>query len=172
MNNGNLPDGCIVISNQIEDPMPKEDLLKNHFLFFLLGILFLVGCETVGAPASGISTDSSLTYQREGGLAGINQEWIILPDGRIIAPDGEEMQVPPQEAVDLLSRSAEIEPASTSISYVAGDECCDQFFYTIIIKVGDQEITLQTSDGANHPESITSLIEDIEQLISMAEPAE
>ena len=152
--------------------MQKVNPLSNYFLLLLLGVLALAACRAEDTPESGSSTDSSLTYQREGGIAGINQEWIIFSDGRVIAPDGQEMQVSQQEAADLLSRSAEIEPSSLSKSYVAGDECCDQFFYTIIIKVAGQETTVHTSDGANHPEAITLLIEEIESLVSTAEPAE
>ncbi len=152
--------------------MQKFYLLNNYYLFLVLGVLVLVACNAKDTPASGISEDTSLTYQREGGVTGINQEWTIYPNGRIIAPDGQEMQVSQEATADVLSRSAAIESADLSKSYVADDECCDQFFYTIIIKVGDQETTLHTSDGANHPESITLLIEEIERLIATAEPVE
>jgi len=80
------------------------------------------------------------------------------------------MTVPPQDVIALLAKAAAVESSSLQKSYVPEDACCDLFIYTIIVKVGDQETMIRTSDGAEQPEQITSLLSDIENLILMAEP--
>jgi hypothetical protein len=144
--------------------------IKAHFIWLLIGLLGLAACAPDAAPVEGVSTDIVITYQREGGVAGITQEWVIYPDGKIIAPGGQEMKVPPHEVIALLAKAAEIESSSLKESYVPDDACCDQFIYTIIVKVGDQDTTIRTSDGAEQPDQLTSLLTSIEDLLSQAEP--
>ncbi len=144
--------------------------VKTHFILLIIGLLGLAACRPGAAPVPGVSTDIVITYQREGGIAGITQEWIIFPDGRIIGPGDQEMTVPPQDVIALLAKAAAVESSSLQKSYVPEDACCDLFIYTIIVKVGDQETMIRTSDGAEQPEQITSLLSDIENLILMAEP--
>jgi len=144
--------------------------IKAHYIWLLIGLVGLVACGPDTAPVRGVSTDIEITYQRQGGVAGITQEWVIYPDGQIIGPGGQEMKVPPQEVIALLAKAAEIEPSSLKESYVPDNACCDQFIYTIIVKVGDQETLVRTSDGAEQPEQLTSLLTGIEDLLSRAEP--
>ncbi len=143
---------------------------KVRFIWLLIGLLGLAACGPDAAPVKGVSTDIVITYQREGGIAGITQEWIIYPDGQIIGPGGKEMEAPPQDVIALLAKAAEIESSSLKESYVPDDACCDQFIYTVIVKVGDQETKVRTSDGAEQPEQLTSLLTGIEDLLSKAEP--
>ena len=144
--------------------------IKARFIWLLLGLLGLAACGPDAAPVKGVSTDIVITYQRQGGVAGITQEWVIYPDGKIIGPGGQEMKVPPQEVIALLAKAAEIESSSLKESYVPDNNCCDQFIYTIIVKVGDQETKVRTSDGAEQPEQLTSFLTGIEELLSQAEP--
>ena len=57
-------------------------------------------------------------------------------------------------------------------SYIPESDCCDQYTYTITIKIGEQEKTVQTSDGSDHPEQLTAVLVAIEDLISAAETLE
>ena len=144
--------------------------IKACFIWLLIGLLGLAACGPDAAPVKGVSTDIVITYQREGGVAGITQEWIIYPDGQIIGPGGKEMKAPPKEVIALLAKAAEIESSSLKESYVPENACCDQFIYTVIVKVGNQETKVRTSDGAEQPEQLTSLLTGIEDLLSKAEP--
>jgi hypothetical protein len=146
--------------------MRKNMQIKAHFVWLLLGLLGLAACSPDTAPVRGVSTDIMITYQREGGVAGITQEWVIYSDGKIIGPGRQEMKVPPQEVIALLTKAAELESSSLNESYVPDNACCDQFVYTIIFKVGDQETMVRTSDGADQPEQLTSLLTSIEDLLS------
>lgn len=145
---------------------------QNHafFIWLLIGLLGLAACGPDAAPVRGVSTDIEITYKRQGGIAGITQEWIIYPDGRIIGSEGQELKVPPEQVISLLAEASEIDSSTLQESYVPDNACCDQFIYTIVVKVGDQETMLQTSDGAEQPEQVTSFIISIENLISQAEP--
>ena len=144
--------------------------VATHIILLLVALLGLAACRPDEASSRAVSTDIVLTYQREGGIAGITQEWVIYPDGHIIGPGDQEMKVPPQEVIALLAEAAEIESSSLQESYIPEDACCDQFTYTITIKVGDQETTIQTSDGAEQPEQLTFLLTSIEELLAQAEP--
>ena len=62
--------------------------IKAHFIGLLIGLLGLAACGPDTAPVRGVSTDIMITYQRQGGVAGITQEWIIYPDGQIIGQGG------------------------------------------------------------------------------------
>ena len=150
--------------------MKNKFRVKAHFILLLIGLLGLAACKSDSAPVPGVSTDIVITYQREGGFAGITQEWIIFPDGRIIGPGDQEMMVPSKEVIALLAKAAEVESSSLQKSYVPEDACCDQYIYTVIVKVGDQETMVRTIDGAEQPEQLTSLLSDIENLILMADP--
>jgi hypothetical protein len=150
--------------------MRKNIQIKTHFIWVLIGLLGLAACSPDAAPVKGVSTDIMITYQRQGGVAGITQEWVIYPDGQIIGPGGKEMKVPPQEVITLLAKATELESTSLKESYVPDNACCDQFVYTIIVKVGDQESIVRTSDGAEQPEQLTTLLTGIEDLLSQAKP--
>jgi len=144
--------------------------LKAQLIWLLLGLLGLAACGPDAAPVKGVSTDIKITYQRQGGVTGITQEWEIYPDGRIVGSGGQELQVPPQQVISLLAEAAQLQSSSLQDTYVSDDACCDQFIYTVIVQVGDQETMIQTSDTAEQPEQLTSLLTGIEDLISNAEP--
>lgn len=152
--------------------MVKYILVKTVLIFSLFGLLGLAACGPDPTPVKGVSTDIVITFQREGGFAGINQEWLIFPDGRVIGPGGQEMQAPPEDVIALLAKSAQIESTSMEKSYAPDDACCDKFIYNIIVKVGDQETRIRTTDGADHPDQVSSLFTGIQGLILAAEPVE
>ncbi len=152
--------------------MKRDIRFKTHMILLLVGLLGLAACRTGDPAVRGVAADIEITYQREGGIAGISQKWVIFPNGRVIGPGEQELAVPPEEVIALLAKASAIETSSLQESYISEDACCDQFTYTIIVKVGEQETVVQTSDGAEQPEQLASLLMDIEELISKAEPLE
>src|SRR3990170_256215 len=54
-------------------------------------------------PGSDKTGTAAIVYERNGGLAGISEEWTIYPDGRILSDQGEEYLVSPERVSSLLS---------------------------------------------------------------------
>ncbi len=152
--------------------MFKQIQLNLFFLFVFAGLFPLVACAPDAQPIRGVATDIEITYRREGGIAGITQEWTIYPDGRIVNPFEQEFQTPPEEVIALLAKLEEINSSSTQEAIIYEDSCCDQFTYTIIFKVGDRETLIRTSDGSDHPQEVSSLLTEIKSLIAQAEPVD
>lgn len=140
------------------------------YSLLLLALFALAACSPEGPAVQGVSTDFEVTYRREGGFAGISQEWMIFPDGRIVAPDGQEMLAPAEDVIALLAKLKALELLALSENYSDDDACCDLFIYTVTFRIGDETTVLQTSDGADHPEEVSLLLADIEGLIAKAEP--
>lgn len=140
----------------------------------LIGILALAACaapassprregepdaETpVVAPAEGDSRPSGklgealgeavIIYERSGGLAGVSEQWSIYPDGRILAGDGREWQVEPEQVKQLIG---EIEASGffdLSGQYMPRNPCCDRFTYSLVVRNGDKINRVTTIDAA------------------------
>jgi hypothetical protein len=143
------------------------------FIWFVSGLLGLAACGPDIASEKGIATDIVIVYQRAGGFSGITQEWTIHPDGRVQQDPGEnQLAVSPNRVIDLLAMTADAGFSDLQDSYIPEGNCCDQYTYTITVKIGDQEKSIQTSDGSDHPEQLTAVLVAIEDLISAAEPLE
>ena len=145
--------------------------VKSWFLFIIV-VLLTTACGPAIRSVSGVSTDIVIIYQREGGFAGTSQEWVIHPDGSIEAPGERELAADPDDTSALLALTTDDEISDLGDSYVPQDDCCDKYFYTITIKVGDQEKTIRSSDGADQPEELTDLLAAIEELIAKAASVE
>jgi hypothetical protein len=152
--------------------MIKYIRFAGHLLILLLTLIALAACGSDSSSIPEASTDMEVTYRREGGIAGITQEWTIFADGRIVGPRDQEMQVAAEEVILLLAKLKDLESIPVQESYVGEDACCDLFIYTITFKVDDQTTTVQTIDGADHPEEVSLLLANIEDLIAQAEPIE
>ena len=145
--------------------------VKSWFLFIIV-VLLTTACGPAVRSVSGVSTDIVIIYQREGGFAGTSQEWVIYPDGSIEAPGEQELTADRDDTSALLALTADDEISDLDDSYVPQDDCCDKYIYTITIKVGDQEKTIRSSDGADQPEELTDLLAAIEELIAKAATVE
>jgi hypothetical protein len=147
--------------------------IRIWFIWLLTGLLGLVACGPQATAVQGVATDIVIIYQREGGFTGITQVWTIYPDGSILSDPGQnELAIPPERVIDLLAITAEAGFSDMQDSYIPEGNCCDQYTYTITVKLGDQEKSVQTSDGSAHPEQLTVVLAAIEELISMAEAVE
>lgn len=138
-----------------------------HLLLWLAALLLLAGC----APGPGRNTlgqaDVTITYRREGGLAGQSQEWVIHLDGRVEAPGDKEMQVPAEDVEAIIEQGAALaEPPTTP----EPAPCCDRFTYSLTFSVGAQETTFTVYDGAPADAEELQMFADVEGLLNTAEP--
>ncbi len=140
---------------------------RMMILALLALLLFLAGC----GPATGNRDTSeggvTIVYRREGGFAGLSQEWVIHLDGLIEAPGELQMRVPPAEVQALLDQSAEMveTPATPEPT-----PCCDRFTYSVTIIAGDQETTFTLSEGVLTDVEEAEMFAAVESLINTAEP--
>ncbi len=138
--------------------------------FFLL----LASCARLGnggTRQADIAMDTIIIYEREGGFAGMSQEWVIHMDGTIEGPGDEQLAVPPEEVLEVVETGVESEIATLAPALSTPDACCDQFIYTITVISGDAEWSFVTSDSAQQPQEVSELFFMVQRLIAGAEPA-
>ncbi|MFQ5595793.1 MAG: hypothetical protein ACE5HA_16730 [Anaerolineae bacterium] len=101
--------------------------------------------------------EAVIIYERSGGLAGVSEQWSIYPDGRIVAGDGREWQVEPEQVKQLTSDIKSLGFFDMSGQYMPLNQCCDRFTYTLVVRSGDKINRVTTIDAA--PEVPASLWE-------------
>lgn len=123
--------------------------MKNNvlpvWLIFLAFLLFLSGCsvETAHAPEDGITEtplpaptatfapNTAVIFKRSGGIAGLNEEWIIFTDGRVETDSATQPELSAEEVEQLLNSLAGAGFFELADSYLPDDTCCDRFFYEV-----------------------------------------
>ena len=112
--------------------MNQRCWLTAAIILFLL----LVGCKQ-GSRHESIDLDEiRVVYGREGGIAGIKQEWIIHPDGLIEGPGDEEFLAPPEDVISILESGASSDIEEFAAMETIPDSCCDQFIYRLTFEDG------------------------------------
>lgn len=133
--------------------------------------------ETDGGPDNDEQTkpgelpaNAALIFQRSGGFAGLDQQWIIYTDGRIDLPDGAQKQVDAGQVQTLLDTIQAANFFEMNESYVPLDNCCDRFTYSITVQMDGQSKTVTTIDDApKQPEQLTTVMNAINLLLSELE---
>ncbi len=147
---------------------------------WLIGILLLLSLLAACTPGGGDAADGRqdniavgtvIIYAREGGFAGISQEWVIHLDGTIDAPGDQEMSVPSEDVQDIIIKGQESDFAALAAETANTDVCCDRMTYTLTVVSGDNEWRLITTDSADAPKEVTELFIMVQSLIDEAEPS-
>ncbi|MCR4407571.1 MAG: hypothetical protein NUW24_11730 [Anaerolineae bacterium] len=108
-----------------------------------------------------------IIYRRSGGFAGVHEQWTIYPDGRIMAADGCEWRVSPEQVEQLLAEIESLGFFEMSSRYVPLNTCCDRFTYEITVRHGDTVNTVTTIDAApDAPSELWHIIDEISHLAS------
>ena len=140
----------------------------KRFYLLLFVLLLGVACQPAAQPESAegsLPEDAVVIYGRSGGFAGLQQEWTIHPDGRVILPNGSEKQADPAQAQAVFEAIQSANFRSLDAAYLPEQTCCDLFTYTITVQTGSDSQTITTMDGANEPESLTAVFQAIDDLI-------
>jgi len=158
----------------------------------LIGILALTACaapassprgegepdaETpVVAPAEGDSQPSGklgpavIIYERSGGLAGVSERWSIYPDGRIMAGDGREWQVKPEQVKQLISDIEASGFFDLSGQYMPRNPCCDRFTYSLVVRSDDKVNSVTTMDATpDVPANLGEVLGAVRSFINAAQ---
>lgn len=114
--------------------------------------------------------DAVIIYQRSGGFAGVHEQWTVYPDGRIVATDGREWQVTPEQVEQLLAEIEALGFFEMNSRYMPLNTCCDRFTYEITVHHGDRVNTVTTIDAApDAPPELWHVIDEISHWVSALE---
>ncbi len=111
--------------------------------------------------------DAAIIYKRSGGFAGVHEQWTVYPDGRIVAGDGRQWRVTPEQVEQLLAEIEALGFFEMSGRYMPLNMCCDRFAYEITVRRGDTVKTITTIDAApDTPPELWRVIDEINRLVS------
>ena len=74
-----------------------------------------------------------IAYHLSGGLAGVDETWMIFADGRITNPGQLAGQVEPEAAAGLAAAIQALGFFEMQSSYLPANTCCDRFSYEITL---------------------------------------
>ena len=112
-----------------------------------------------------VAGDVAVIYHRSGGIAGVDEQWIIYTDGGIESPDGRR-QVGPQQVQELLDTIKAAGFFDLDDSYLPMNTCCDRFIYDITVQLDGQVKTVNTIDASpTQPDQLTTALDAIEALL-------
>jgi hypothetical protein len=133
--------------------------------------LLVVACGRdagTGNPTTTLAAGSSGTIHVSGGLAPIDETWILGADGTVLGPD------------EYLGRLAEDERARLEAAidaagffdldseYLPDDQCCDRRLYELTLTRGGATHTVTSLDGADAPQSLFVLIQTFLEVVRPA----
>ena len=132
-----------------------------------LTVALLLTLSACGADAAGNGSTTTTTVPAglsgsirvSGGIAGIDETWVLESDGTVLGPDG---YVGTLSAADRSSLEATVAAAGffdLDAEYLPVDQCCDRFTYRVTITRGEDTHTVTTIDAAEAPESLFALIQ-------------
>lgn len=116
-------------------------------LLGFLVLLLLSGCavETAHAPEAAVEAtatavptathtpNTAVIFKRSGGLAGVNEEWVLFVDGRIETNTTIQPQLSAEDVSQLLNSLETVGFFQLNNSYLPEDTCCDRFLYEITV---------------------------------------
>lgn len=98
-------------------------------------------------PPEGIPVGAVIIYRRSGGIAGLDEQWEIFDDGRIVAKSGEIAQTTPEEISGLLTELARLGFFDLQPQPLPLDLCCDRFTYELTAVSGQRAQSYTAVDG-------------------------
>jgi hypothetical protein len=128
----------------------------------------------VPAPAAKTPADDSKTslpenvvieFRISGGIAGVNEDWLIYSDGHITQGD-KEWQVSPEAVEQLLAKIETLGFFEMTGNYMELNTCCDRFTYEVTVRNGDKVNSVTTIDAApGVPPELWQVIDAINSLV-------
>lgn len=143
------------------------------WLFGLMGWLvmgWLVACggSPVATPVpQPPKAKPVVSFNQSGGIAGIQEDWTIYDDGRILRNGQLLAEIDLEEVAALQQELVDLGLKEVAGDYVPADTCCDRFLYTLNIYEGENFYEITALDGTpDTPEQIWAAIELIRSVLS------
>ena len=122
--------------------------------------------EPYPGPAPEIPAGTAILYRRSGGLAGISEEWVIYPNGRIVSLQKKEWRVTEAKVTELLTKLETLGFFELKGKFVPVDQCCDRFLYTLFAQRNEKSNTITVLQGvSNTPQSVWEALAAVSQFI-------
>lgn len=110
---------------------------------------------------------AAIVFKRSGGLAGVDETWVIYFDGRITAADGAAYRTDEEAVNALLDQLRALDLAKFAGDYTPLNPCCDRFFYELFLNVDATHVLIKTADGASDvPEAVWQAIDLVSAFIA------
>jgi hypothetical protein len=124
------------------------------------------GPEGAESPEVVMPEGAVIVFRRDGGIAGVSEEWTIFPDGRIEDGQGNTFEIEPEAVTTMLTAIEASGFMELDNSQPLQNICCDRFVYTLAVRLDDNVHTMQTVDGAeNVPAGLTEAINAVQSVV-------
>ncbi len=127
------------------------------------------GVSPLASPLPPSPTGVILQYQRAGGIAGLDETWVIEASGRVTHTGrgaGTDGQLTPDQVAQLIGALRAANPATLAASYIPKNTCCDRFTHTLTITLEGVTKTVTTLDAApDEPPALTNLMSTLNDLL-------
>jgi hypothetical protein len=120
------------------------------------------------ASASEAELDgAAIVFHRTGGVAGVDEEWKIYPDGRVVASEGEQRAIEADQVATLLQAIEALGFFEMKDSYGQLSQCNDCFTYKLTVSSGGKVKSVTTIDNASDaPPELGQVLEQINTLLT------
>jgi hypothetical protein len=127
--------------------------------------------ESEGQPEAELPESAVILFHREGGIAGVSEEWTVFADGRVVDAAGNEFQLEPAAVTAMLATIQATGFMELDNSQAPVELCCDRFVYTLTVRLDDRTHSMTMVDGQENvapalEEAINTVQSAIERLTS------
>jgi len=150
---------------------------KNVIIAVLL--VFLAGCSSLSGatqPVTEIAVEdvkspemggAVIVLERSGGFAGTTEKYTIYPDGRVVAPNGEESMMAEEDVNTLLKDIEDMGFFEMKGSYGMLSTCNDCYTYTLTVQANGEVHTVSAVEGVSGtPDEFWQIIDEVNQLVT------
>ena len=109
---------------------------------------------------------SFIVFKRSGGVAGLQQQWVIYSDARIKKPDGTQVKVYADRVKTLFDRIKATGFLDLNESYKPPIPCLDCFTYSITVQINGQGKTAVMTDDRQQSEQLATTLDAIRTFLS------
>jgi hypothetical protein len=122
--------------------------------------------ESEGEPEVEMAEGAVIVFRREGGIAGVSEEWTIFEDGRIVDAAGNAFSLEPAGVTAMLDTIRATGFMELEIGDAPVELCCDRFVYTLSVRLDGQVQTMTMVDGQeNVPPALTAAIDSVQSVL-------
>jgi hypothetical protein len=113
------------------------------------------------------SSDPLIIFKRSGGFAGLEDQWIIYPDGRVEGGGATQEAIPADQIAQILADAEAGGFFNLKDQYIDVGHCCDFFNYEITISLPDgRSHTVATAEQTpGMPPVLAQLIQELNDLL-------
>ncbi len=119
------------------------------------------------------TAEEIIIFARSGGYAGLNEEWTIYSDGRVINQTGAVWQTTPQAVTQLQTDIINSGFLELEENYLPKDPCCDRFTYTLTLIVAGETYQTTTIDATpTTPDAFWNSLGSVQDFFTTLVPVE